>query len=59
MDIIGHTTQRCELLKNHVPLDVVTTFIRRGVITNGCELLKNHVPLDVVTTAADVYSVHC
>ena len=40
----------CELLKNHVPLDVVTTDSEPYFTICRCELLKNHVPLDVVTT---------
>ncbi len=43
----------CELLKNHVPLDVVTTYPCSLLRYPRCELLKNHVPLDVVTTFAD------
>ena len=40
----------CELLENHVPLDVVTTPMTYREWMTGCELLENHVPLDVVTT---------
>ena len=44
----------CELLKNHVPLDVVTTCLLSQQGRQSCELLKNHVPLDVVTTDAEL-----